>query len=105
MFLRHIQDARITVFLPRATEGFFLPALEGMALGTIVVCPDCIGNRSCCLPGHNDFRPNFVIDDVARFAEAALTLLPSQKWQLDENSPRTSDGHSCAHELEHFWLS
>jgi hypothetical protein len=37
--------ARVTVFVPNPKEGFYLPALEGMAVGTTVVCPDCIGNR------------------------------------------------------------
>ena len=58
-FLDSMRRARVTLFLPNEEEGFYLPALEGMALGTIVVCPDCVGNRSFCLPGVNAFRPAF----------------------------------------------
>ena len=43
--------ARVTVLVPNPKEGFYLPALEAMALGTIVVCPDCVGNRSFCVAG------------------------------------------------------
>ena len=58
-FLDAMRRARVTLFLPNEEEGFYLPALEGMALGTIVVCPDCVGNRSFCLPRVNAFRPAF----------------------------------------------
>ena len=36
----------MTLFLPNQREGVYIPGLEGMALGTLVVCPDCVGNRS-----------------------------------------------------------
>ena len=62
-YLSLVQRARTTVFLPKETEGFYLPPLEGMALGTLVVCPDCAGNRSFCLPEHNAFRPNYTIEE------------------------------------------
>jgi Glycosyl transferases group 1 len=39
---------RVAVLLPVGVEGFYLPALEAMALGALVVCPDCVGNRSFC---------------------------------------------------------
>ena len=68
-FLDSMRRARVTLFLPNEEEGFYLPALEGMALGTIVVCPDCVGNRSFCLPGVNAFRPAFRFDDLVLDAE------------------------------------
>jgi glycosyltransferase involved in cell wall biosynthesis len=101
-FLSRMRAAYTTVYLPHETEGFFLPALEGMALGTIVVCPDCIGNRSFCLPGHNAFRPNYVVDDVIRDAEAALALHPEQARQLRENARRTAEEHSLERERDAF---
>jgi glycosyltransferase involved in cell wall biosynthesis len=70
--LRLMRRARVTVLLPNPKEGFYLPALEGMALGTGVVCPDCIGNRSFCLPGENCFRPEYGEDAIVAAAEEAL---------------------------------
>ena len=102
-FLDRMRGARITVYLPHETEGFFLPALEGMALGTLVVCPDCIGNRSFCLPGHNAYRPNYTVDDVVRDTEAALALPPDRAEQLRETARRTADEHSLSREREAFW--
>ena len=64
--------ARVSVLVPNPKEGFYLPALEAMAAGTVVVCPDCIGNRSFCLPGENCYRPAYDEDEIAAAAEAAL---------------------------------
>ena len=50
-FLAALAGAKNVALLPRATEGFYLPALEAMALGALVVCPDCVGNRSFCRDG------------------------------------------------------
>jgi hypothetical protein len=61
-FLRMLGRARVTVFLPQIAEGFYLPALEGMAMGTLVVCPDCIGNRTFCSHGENCLRPSYDIE-------------------------------------------
>ena len=67
-----MRRARVSVLVPNPKEGFYLPALEGMALGTVVVCPDCIGNRSFCLPGENCFRPDYEQDAIVAAAEDAL---------------------------------
>ena len=101
-FLLRVRAARTTVFLPHETEGFFLPALEGMALGTIVVCPDCIGNRSFCLPGQNAFRPEYTLDSIVRDAEAAVALPPDEARRLRENAFQTAKAHTLAREREAF---
>lgn len=64
--------ARVTVTIPNPKEGFYLPAIEGMAAGTVVVCPDCVGNRSYCLDGENSFRPAYDEDAIVAAAERAL---------------------------------
>jgi len=71
-YLNRLRNARVTVFLPNPTEGFYLPALEGMASGTLVVCPDCVGNRSFCRDGLNCFRPDATLESIAAAAETAL---------------------------------
>jgi glycosyl transferase family 1 len=64
--------AAVTMFVPNPKEGFYLPAIEGMALGTIVVCPDCVGNRSFCLDGENCLRPAYDEDAIVAAAQEAL---------------------------------
>ena len=52
-----LAGARVSVHLPALVEGAYLPALESMALDTLVVCPDCVGNRSFCRDGETCLVP------------------------------------------------
>jgi glycosyltransferase involved in cell wall biosynthesis len=71
--------ARVTVHLPRALEGAYLPALESMALDTLVVCPDCIGNRSFCRDGDTCLVP---VRSEQAIVESALRALTSSEQEL-----------------------
>jgi len=50
-FLGRLASCDHAVLLPRPTEGFFLPALEAMALGVTVIMPDCVGARGFARDG------------------------------------------------------
>jgi len=101
-FLDAMRRARVTLFLPNEEEGFYLPALEGMALETIVVCPDCVGNRSFCIPGVNAFRPEFRFDDIVQDAETALGLEEPTAAGLRRGATETARNHSLEVEREKF---
>ncbi len=101
-FLRLLARARITVFAPNPVEGFYLPALEGMALGTLVVSADCVGNRSFCLPGVNCLRPTFAEEPVVRAAETALALGPARAAELTDKGLATASEHSLDTERQAF---
>jgi glycosyltransferase involved in cell wall biosynthesis len=99
--VRLMGRARVSVLIPNPKEGFYLPALEGMAVGTVVVCPDCIGNRSFCLPGENCFRPEYDEDEIVAAAEAAAREEP----ELDAMRARaleTAQAHDIAGERAAF---
>jgi glycosyltransferase involved in cell wall biosynthesis len=101
-FLGLLTRARVTVFAPNLLEGFYLPALEGMALGTLVVSADCVGNRSFCLPGVNCLRPAFTEESVVCAAETALALEPAQAAQLTGQGLATATAHSLEAERQAF---
>ncbi|HSZ70698.1 MAG TPA: glycosyltransferase [Solirubrobacteraceae bacterium] len=64
--------ARVAVHLPVVIEGAYIPALESMAVGAVVVCPDCIGNRSFCRDGETCIVPERSDRAIARATLAAL---------------------------------
>ena len=80
-FLDRLSRANIVVLLPHEQEGFFLPALEAMALEALVVCPDCVGNRSFCLNGVNSFRPCY---DPERILHATLRAAELSDREADD---------------------
>jgi len=101
-FLSKINRAKVTVFLPHSTEGFYLPALEGMALGTLVICPDCIGNRSFCLQGDTCFRPEYRLKNILAAITSALELSPNQREKLLINAKKTVSQHNLTKERQAF---
>jgi glycosyltransferase involved in cell wall biosynthesis len=74
MFLEQLAWARVAVTLPLDREGFFLPALEAMAVGAVVVCPDCVGNRGFCRDGETAFRPAYNLNDVVDATLRAVAM-------------------------------
>jgi hypothetical protein len=73
-----------------------------MALGTIVVCPDCVGNRSFCIPGANAFRSAFRFDDIVQDVETALRLEEPAATALRGGAAETARNHSLDVERERF---
>jgi glycosyl transferase family 1 len=77
--LAALARARVSVHLPARIEGAYLPALESMALGAAVVCPDCVGNRSFCRDRETCLVP---AKNEAALASAALELLAAAPGAL-----------------------
>lgn len=102
LFLKKVAQAKTTLFLPFDKEGFFLPALEGMGLGTYVICPDCIGNRDFCLPNYNCFRPDYTKEAIIDAVQQALQLPENQLKTLLTNAQETFTQHSLESERQKF---
>ena len=102
-FLTILARARRAVLLPRATEGFYLPALEAMALGCVVICPDCVGNRSFCRDGFTAVVP-VGYDEASLLAamEQARRLTPAREAALVANARAVAAEHTLARERAAF---
>jgi hypothetical protein len=101
-FLDAIDQARVSLFLPNPTEGFFLPALEAMALRSVVVCPDVVGNRSFCADGVNCFRPEYEEEALLGATEAALGLADEERRDLLVAGSETAARHDLPEERAAF---
>ena len=93
------------VFLatPFAEEGFYMPGLEAMAAGNVVISPDAGGNRAYC-----DFGKNCLpveLDDARGYA-AVLKSLKSERTEevnrLRREGYETVKRHTLEHEKERF---
>jgi glycosyltransferase involved in cell wall biosynthesis len=102
VFLEYLADSKTTLLLPHQTEGFYLPALEGMAAGTVVVCPDCVGNRSFCLDGINCLRPLHLYSNIRIATERALTIDSVERKHLVDAGVRTSKQYDLGVERQNF---
>jgi hypothetical protein len=101
-FLNLIARSRVTVFLPNEEEGFFLPALEGMAIGTTVVCPYAVGNGSFCLDGVTALSPDQSLEGLEGAVERALAMEPSEEAELRARAREMALSHSLERERKRF---
>lgn len=106
--------AEIAVLLPHATEGFYLPALEAMALCRLVVVPDCVGNRGFCRDGETCLQPSLelhsLLDAVARAqqilgGQAATDMRERARQQLQVHTLERERAalFELLDELESLW--
>ena len=101
-FLALLGETRIAVCLPWPEEGFYLPALEAMASGCLVVTMDCIGNRGFC---HHD--ENCVIaapepDSLFQATKRALAMSAAERAGMHRAARNTVAERSLALERRCF---
>ena len=94
--------AEIAVPLPVQAEGFFLPALEAMAMGAVVVCPDCGGNRSFCRDLVTCLRPEYRLEAIVAAVEAALGMPAAARAAIRAAAAGEVDRHDLDREREAF---
>ncbi len=97
-YLSYVKRAKVTLFLPNKSEGFYLPALEGMALGTLVVCPDCVGNRGFCLSNNNCIRPDYTEQSMVDAVVEAWFMEKGARELLLSSALKTANSASMENE-------
>jgi glycosyltransferase involved in cell wall biosynthesis len=101
-YLDQLGRSQMVVTLPRPSEGFYLPALEAMASGAVVVCPDCVGNRDFCRDGINCFRPGYALEDILAAIYRALALTSGEAAKIREKAHSTVEEYSLERERGAF---
>jgi len=99
-YLGRIAAARVVVTLPHPAEGFYLPALEAMALGVPVVLTDCIGSREYTRDGDNCL---LAVPDAQALADAVEHALQPQTYtRLHKQGQATATGYNQTAERARF---
>jgi hypothetical protein len=93
-FLEQISTTDIAICIPRQEEGFYLPALESMNLGCLVVTADCIGNRSFCLHEENCLVADYSAEAFCNTTLKALNLDAAQREQILSAARDTAGAYS-----------
>jgi hypothetical protein len=93
------------VFLatPLVEEGFYMPGLEAMAAGAVVITSDAVGNRAYCDFGENCIEVG--MDDAAGYVRALHGLRTAGAGEIERlrsNGYRTVGRHTLEHERERF---
>src|SRR5918993_1704985 len=93
------------VFLatPLVEEGFYMPGLEAMAAGAVVISSDAGGNRAYCNFGENCIEVG--LDDAPGYVsalEGLRTAGAGEVERLRRNGYETLGRHTLEHERERF---
>jgi Glycosyl transferases group 1 len=93
------------VFLatPLLEEGFYLPGLEAMAAGAVVISPDAGGNRAYCRFGENCLPVEF--GEASSYVDALQSLKSHSTYDINRlrtGGYETTGLHTLAHERERF---
>ena len=99
-YLSRVASASAVVALPHPAEGFYLPALEAMALGVPVVTVDSIGSREYIRDGENCVLSTPEPRALAAAVEHALQ--PEQAHRLRRNGHSTAAAYGQQSERERF---
>ena len=101
-FLSLLSRSQVVVCLPKAKEGFYLPALEAMGLGCMVVTVDCIGNRSFCFNERNCLIAERNADSLAEATSRALNTGIMKRWRMRRKAISTTRQHPLSKERRQF---
>ena len=103
-FLKLLARAKIVGCVPleagRGSEGFYLPALEAMALETLVVCPHAVGNLGHCIDGENCIVPTaFTVKEVVKSIQQMQSATTKDQQQyFRQNGLVTAQNHRIENE-------
>lgn len=101
-YLQLISDFSFAVFLPHHEEGFYLPALEAMSLGRIVICPDCVGNREYGDDKVNGFFPRYTVEHIVDAIFAALRTPSEIRVSMEERAKISASKFSLQSEQRSY---
>ena len=101
-FLALLGESRIVVCLPHEREGFYLPALEAMASGCLVVTLDCIGNRGFCRHEESCLIAEHEPESLFRATTRALAMSAAERLRMHRRTRDTVAEHSLEAERSRF---
>lgn len=103
--LTFMASSRVSVVLPYPTEGFYLPALESMALSDMTVVPDCVGNRSFCFDNVNCLMPALELEALTAAVKRALVISNDRIRTRDfrQAAQKQLKKHSLQRERQQFY--
>ena len=101
-FLELLAGSRVAVCLPHVEEGFYLPALEAMASGCLVVTLDGVGNRGFCRHEGSCLIAEPNPDSLRAGVTRALGMPAPERGRMHRHARDTAARHSLEAERERF---
>lgn len=105
-FLDLLNRCKIAAFLPldaqRGAEGFYLPALEAMAMEKLVICPYAVGNIDFCLPDKTCIQPVYNEDAIYEAILQGLKMSHDRQQEMIKAGKAISFNHDLPQERDAY---
>jgi hypothetical protein len=103
-FLQLLNRAKIVAYMPldasRGAEGFYLPALEGMYLEKLVICPYAVGNIDFCIPEKTCIQPDYNEEALMEAILRALQMPDSERQPFLQQGKAITANHDIKKEKQ-----
>lgn len=101
-FQRTLANARITIHLPKEVEAHYIPAIESMMLGSLVVMPKCVGNLSYAIDGQTCLISEYSLSALTAGLDNALKLKTEQRNDIIQRAKKETNVFSLTQERENL---
>ena len=90
-FQNKLAKSHISVHLPKIVEEHYIPGVEAMMLESLVIIPDCVGNRSYSKHMKTCFITEYSLDGMLIAIEYMLKLNDEEKQNILLNAIKSSE--------------
>ncbi len=103
-FLDLLNNSKMVVYLPLEEkyghEGFYLPALEGMFLKKLVICPNVTGNVDFCISNKTCLMPEYTTESILDKVDIALSMSSQEFDKIINQAYQITKNHHLSLEQE-----
>ena len=85
-----LAQSHMSVHLPKKIEEHYIPGVEAMMLDSLVIIPDCIGNRSYSKHNETCYISEYNIESMAKTIYSMIDISENLKKQLLKNAKKES---------------
>lgn len=96
-FQNLLARSKISVHLPKIVEEHYIPGVEAMMLNSLVIIPDCVGNRSYSKHEDTCYVADYNTDAMTTSIDYVFNMSKEDKLKLITNAKE----HSFMFEIEH----
>ncbi len=97
-FQNKLALSRISMHLPKVVEEHYIPGVEAMMLDSLVIIPDCVGNRSYAKHLETCFVTEYSLVGMLHALQQVLEMDEAKKAQLCINATQASEIFQIQHE-------
>lgn len=100
LFQEKLASSKISIHCPKVVEEHYIPGVEAMMLDSLVIIPDCVGNRSYSIHEKTCVVTPYNLEGMLNALESVLNMDKTMHSTVIENALKASQVFQIQHEKE-----